>query len=229
MQCSGKLLQKYFWLTCMITFFFAIGIRVMFQVPQCGLIVALCLLNLWSVSAIGGESSLYQDVVPANTSDSLYRIYNVPLKVYNFKYDSVVDRKQMGILGSDAQRWFPDSVEVIPKHTIVNKENVSASNVPSLTVLKNFPMVNKQVIYMHGLAALQELAHQYSALYAMVDELKDSGTDHSMVFAEIERRLAKEADEQLIEKKRLAMAESELAKKEVELERVRAEEDRKTI
>jgi len=198
------------------------------KLTHASILVVIFIIKSCSVSAIGGDS-LYTDVVPANTSDSLYRIYNVPLKVYGFKYDSVVDRKQMGILGSDAQRWFPDSVEVIPKHTIVNKENLSASNVPSLTVLKNFPMVNKQVIYMHGLAALQEMAHQYSALYAKVDELKDSGTDHSMVFAEIERRLAKEADEQLIEKKRLAMAESELAKKEVELERVRAEEDRKTI
>ena len=76
---------------------------------------------------------LYTDVSPANTSDSLQKIRDVPIKVYGnangadyavisyithiiasveFKYDSVAGRRQIGVLGQDAQRFFPESVEV---------------------------------------------------------------------------------------------------------------------
>ena len=190
------------------------------------LILLIKFLNINVINAgITDESSMYTDVISANITDSLIRICNVPLKVYSFKYDSVTDRRQLGILGSDAQRWFPDSVEVVPSHSVVNKsKNSSTGSGPSVTVLKNFPVVNKQVIYMHGLAALQELSRQFDNLRQSISNLQNSGDDHQLVFAEIERRLAKEADEQLVEQKKLVDAETELATKDLELERVRADE-----
>ena len=38
-------------------------------------------------------------------SESLFKIRNVPLVYYKFKYDSVPDRSQMGVLGLDAQKY----------------------------------------------------------------------------------------------------------------------------
>lgn len=183
--------------------------------------------NLFVFGIISDESSMYTDVTSANITDSLIRLCSVPLKIYSFKYDSVADRRQLGILGSDAQRWFPDSVEVVPSHTVVDKsknKTIGTSTTPSVTILKNFPVVNKQVIYMHGLAALQELSHQFHQLHDSILELQNSEDDHEIVFAEIERRLSKEADSQLLEKKKLTDAENELIKKELELEKIRAHE-----
>lgn len=37
-------------------------------------------------------------------TESLYKIKHVPLVYYKFKYDSISDRSQMGVLGLDAQR-----------------------------------------------------------------------------------------------------------------------------
>ena len=40
-----------------------------------------------------------------NRSESLFKIRNVPLVYHKFKYDSVSDRSQMGVLGLDAQKY----------------------------------------------------------------------------------------------------------------------------
>lgn len=39
-------------------------------------------------------------------TESLFKIKNVPLVYYRFKYDSVSDRSQMGVLGLDAQKYL---------------------------------------------------------------------------------------------------------------------------
>lgn len=183
-------------------------------------IIITCLFIL--CSSAGDDQSLYTDVSLANVTDSLNRISSIPMKVYGFKYDSVADRKQLGILGSDAQRWFPDSVEVVPSHAVPSRNRSEP-----LKVLKNFPIVNKQVIYMHGLAALQALIGKYADMLDTIDQLRNSGADHGLVFAEIEKRLAKEADEQVIEKRKLLESEALLVQREIELEETRNEEEKR--
>lgn len=190
------------------------------MVRLCG-VFALFFVGLLTYAA-GDENAIYIDVIPANTSESLIKVSNAPINVYSFKYDSVYGRRQMGILGVDAQRWFPDSVEVVPAHPISTK-------LPGQKhmILKNFPIVNKNVVFMHGLAALQELIRKHALMDGAIDSLRHSGSDHQMVFAEIERRLAKEADEQLAERRRLAEAEEQLAAQEMRLETVKVEEEAK--
>jgi ATPase family AAA domain-containing protein 3A/B len=144
--------------------------------------------------------------------------------MYEFKFDSVKGRHQMGVLGIDAEQYFPDSVEVIPSYTVPNKE----FGKPSLQI-KNFPMVDKNVLFVHCLAAVRELIGIVDSFQKSIEELHHSGSDQKYVFEELERRLSKEADAQLVEEQKYAIQQKLLAEKELELSKLALEEERKRI
>jgi len=190
-------------------------------------------INIWILSLLQfyiisvhsqHESVLYTDVNLANCTESLIKIKNVPIKVYELKYDSVQGRTHMGVLGYDAERFFPDSVDVIPHHTVPNRDRKGDS-----ISIKNFPIVDKNVLFMHSFAAVQELALSYEALEQLAADLRNSGSDQRLVFEEIERRLAKEADQQVIEEQRLALVQKELIEREALLEEEQAELERERM
>ena len=162
------------------------------------------------VAADQFEPVLYGDVMLANCTESLLKVKSVPIKVYEFKYDSVEGRKQMGVIAFDAERIFPESLEVIPSYTIPGREK----GLPSIHV-KNFPMIDKNVLFMHGFAAVKELIDMYDSFRLSLKEVENSGTDQHAVFQEIERRLSREADNQVIEEQRLAQVEAELLQAEL--------------
>src|SRR3546814_19375875 len=78
-------------------------------------------------------SDAYTKISDANVSDSLRRISNVPISLYSFKYDTIKNRTQLGILGQHAQAHFPDSVEILPSRHVPGEKGQ-----PPI-VLKNFP------------------------------------------------------------------------------------------
>jgi ATPase family AAA domain-containing protein 3A/B len=167
---------------------------------------------------------LYTDVREANTTESLDKIRRASIKVYEYKYDSVPGRRLMGVLGADVERFFPDALDILPTFTIPNK-NRSLPNI----VIQNFPSVDKNVIFMHGFAALKELIRYYDEISGHVASLRDDTRDHRVVFEEIEKRLSKEAADQLIEERKIVEAEAELTAKEVELQRLKLLNDRELI
>jgi len=169
-------------------------------------------------------SSLYTDISEANSTDSLKKIREVPIKVYQFKHDSVKGRKHIGVIGIDAERYFPDSVDVIPSYTLP-----SAVKGQESVKIKNFPMVDKTVLFTHAFAAVKELIGMYEDLDSTVREMKNSGTDQQMVFDEIEKRLSKEANAQVMEEKRLAEEKASLVLKEAEKDALGADLDRQRV
>jgi ATPase family AAA domain-containing protein 3A/B len=177
--------------------------------------------------SLDGQSTydlLYADVRPANLSESFQRIRTIPLKHYEFVYDSVPGRRQMGVIGPDALQHFPESVEVMPTYTIPNKDR----KLPP-TILNNYPLVDKSIIFMHGLAAVQELIGLHDLIDKSLSNLLDSRKDYNLKIAEIERRLSIEIDTQLIESKELAKLQVEIAKKELELDTFKADEEKNAI
>eukprot|EP01035_Chromulina_nebulosa_P026909 gene26909-35303_t len=173
-----------------------------------------------------GDNSfiLYTDVKPTNRSESLFKIRNVPLVYYKFKYDSVSDRSQMGVLGLDAQKWFPESIEVVPSYTFSSKDRSK-----SPTVLTNFPIIDKNVIFMHGVAALQELVLMYEDLRKDLESSKNSEVELQSLFLQIESKLDKELNKQMIDKLKLAQAESDAAKKQLELLQMQEENQKLSL
>lgn len=170
------------------------------------------------------QNALYLDVTAADTTESLERISKVPLKYYEFKYDSVPGRRQLGVLGNDVRRYFPEAVEVIANYPIPNKDRTKPP-----TILNNFPLVDKQVLFMHGLAALQELFNQFHSMQTSISHFNSTSDKYDSLIATLEKKLEREADQQLKEKLIIAELEADVAKKNILLEDLRKEEEKKAI
>ena len=129
------------------------------------------------------ELLLYLNIKSANRTESLNKIKNVPLVYYKFKYDTIPDRYQLGIIGPDAFKYFPESIEVVSSKTLflkdrstsssrsnssnsnnVNVGSSSSSNNNNNIILTNFPVVDKNVLFMHGIVTLQEIIYKYEEL-----------------------------------------------------------------
>lgn len=179
-----------------------------------------------AASTLAEEASsiniFYTDVTEANTTDCLNAIRSVPIKVYSYKYDSVPGRKQLGILGPDVEKYFPDALQVLTNYSIARRGEKPI-------IVPKFPTVDKNVLFMHGFAALQKLIHLYDEMISSVENIRGDTHDQKLVFNEIEKRLSKEAAEQLVEEKKLAEQEIALAAQEAELLKAQVLNDRELI
>eukprot|EP01038_Epipyxis_sp_PR26KG_P006248 gene6248-8606_t len=163
---------------------------------------------------------LYADIKPADTADSLRRVREAPFVYYKFAHDSVSDRRQMGVIGPDAQRYFPESIEVVSTYSIPNKNK---SKPP--IVVNNFPMIDKNIIFMHGVAAVQELMKIYESLNITVNNLSFKDSELLESFKAVEKKLQQDASQQVLEAVEIAKLEEEVTRKELELIAFRREED----
>lgn len=176
-------------------------------------VIIIFILLFSSIIAEKFDPVLYGDVTEANCSESLAKLRDVTVRLYEFKYDSVEGRKQMGLIATDAERYFPESIEIIPSYTLPNREKGS----PGVSI-KNFPMIDKNVLFMHSFAAVKELLDMYRTFNSLLREVENNGTDQHAVFEEIERRLSKEADNQLIEEEKMITAENQLLDEEYHIQ-----------
>lgn len=140
---------------------------------------------------------MYSDIIEVNTTDSLDRLRRVPMYFYQFKFDSIKDRRHMGVLPADAARYFPEAVDIVQRYTLPPRGKGSDP-----IVLNNFPVVDKNALMIHGLAAFQGLIKHYDALVA----------DHQKLVSQAEQA---HASTQVVVDK--ALHENELKKKEVSL------------
>jgi ATPase family AAA domain-containing protein 3A/B len=168
-----------------------------------------------------GKILLYTDIQPANRNESLNKLKNVPIVRYKFKYDSVVDRYQIGIIGPDAQRYFAESIEVVPSQTFTSKDRTKPP-----AVVTNFPVVDKNVLFMHGLVALQELIFRYDELNAMIGSVGSEAEKHKAELLEIEQRLLHGISLQTQERLAIEKMELENAKRSLEVAQRKEEQDK---
>jgi ATPase family AAA domain-containing protein 3A/B len=183
--------------------------------------------SLLIVIALGNQGNLnifYTDVSEANETESLMSVRSVPIRMYSYKYDSVPGRRQVGILGADVERHFPDALQVIHNYTIPNPVRGEKG-----IVVAHYPTVDKNVIFMHGFAALKRLVQLYDGMVASIDNIKNDTNDQKLVFDEIEKRLSKEAAEQLVEEKKLVEDEAALAAARADLKRAQLLRERELI
>jgi len=136
-------------------------------------------------------SDAYTKVSEANVSDSLRRVSLVPLSLYSFKYDTIKNRTQLGILGQHAQRYFPESVEILPTRHVPGEKGQ-----PPI-VLKNFPVVDKNVIYMHAVAAVQELIRRAEGLEQELQTIREADVRQREWFEQLSRRTHVQPDSQV--------------------------------
>ena len=113
---------------------------------------------------------------------------------------------------------------MVPSYTFSSKDRSKAP-----TVLTNFPIIDKNVIFMHGVAALQELILMYEDLRKDLDSSKNSEEELQNLFVQIESKLDKELNKQMIDKLKLAQAETGAAKKQLELLQLQEENEKLSL
>jgi ATPase family AAA domain-containing protein 3A/B len=168
-----------------------------------------------------GKYLLYTDIQPANRTESLLKLKSVPIVRYKFIYDSVIDRHQIGIIGPDAQKYFAESIDVVPSQTFTSKDRTKPP-----AVVTNFPVVDKNVLFMHGLVALQELIFRYEELSNLISSAEEVAAARKADLMELQDRLYKGVSLQAQEKLALAELEAEATKKSQEVAALKEERER---
>lgn len=197
---------------------------------------------LWCASVVDVESGLlfsrergplqnvttmeYLDAIenarPHNVTRSYELITQLPLKSFEFKYDSIVGRTQLGLLGPDMKSLLPEGVQVVPQRVVFDKAKQKVA-------LQNFHVVDKDALFMHNVAATQLLIRQDASHEEQLAVLQHRVQEQQLKIDVLEEYLAQEASAQLVEKRRIAEAEVEKTVKLIEEARVRAEEERQTL
>lgn len=181
---------------------------------------------MYHVHAVLSEDLiLYTEIEPVDTKSSLQRIKDLPIVYYKFLFDSVPDRIQLGVVGPEAQRLFPESIDVLPSTAFATRSRSGdpVLPVPATAVLTNLPVVDKNVLFMHGIAAVKELIYIYEKLNSTVQSLSEIDRDTELKYENLRAGFNKDISRLQTEKLRIAQEELALAKKALQQEEKRAE------
>ncbi|TMW61637.1 hypothetical protein Poli38472_010700 [Pythium oligandrum] len=160
---------------------------------------------------------------PANTSQSYELITQVPLKFFEFKYDAIAGRTQLGPLGPEVKTILPDGVQVVPQRVVYQSQQRQRVE------LHNVHVVDKDSLFMHNVAATQELIGIEQRHTRDLKQLQSLVETQQARIKELEAYLEQEASAQLVEKRRIGEAEVTKAEKMIEEAKVRGEEERRTL
>ena len=162
-------------------------------------------------------------VKACNTSESLSLVESLRLTHYSKRQDRIPGRRHLGITGADAQRVMPDMVHVVPRkklgfdpatgHTMWSAHSGGVTHV-----------VDHSHVFMHGVAATQELAQRQAALDAQLRRAERLNARHTAELEQLHMQTAVELSVTRLEKRRAAEAAAEKIRLEVEHEHVREEE-----
>lgn len=205
-----------------------------------GLALALCLL-LQTHEAQGGllysreraqngqQNSTVVDYMEAivnsqaaNLSHSYDLITRLPLKNFEFKYDAVLGRTQLGLVGPDIKEFLPESVQILPQRIVVDRDK-------QRVMLQNFHSVDKDAVFMHNVAATQVLIRDSQSQQSEVLRLQETVRAQVARIVELQVYLEQEASVQLVEKRKIVEAEIERAEKMILEAQARGEVDRQTL
>lgn len=120
--------------------------------------------NSAAAFSASGEASVYRRLERANTSSLLDVVRRLPLREFEFKYDSVSGRRQLGLIGEQIEEMLPEAVQI-------GRRAFATPDGPLF--VNNFAIVDQNAIYMQALGATQELAKRQIDLEALVQSVSD--------------------------------------------------------
>jgi ATPase family AAA domain-containing protein 3A/B len=88
------------------------------------------------------------------------------LRIYEFAYDTVKGRRQLGVIGSSLESILPESVDVVRSQAFKNPDTTPGS--PALVKLANFPVVDKNVLFMYNVGATQHLIERQVGWFSLL-------------------------------------------------------------
>lgn len=133
------------------------------MIAVCKKITAV-IIFLGSGTCLTNVDDFYAEVKALNSSFILRKVTEISLRSYEFRYDNVMGRRLMGFLGLEVMGSFPESVEIAPKYILPNRDKTKPP-----TILIDYPLVDKSVIFMNAIVAIQVLQKRYSALSVAVN------------------------------------------------------------
>ena len=153
------------------------------------------------------------------------KVRSLPLKLYEFAYDTVKGRRQLGVIGSELESILPESVDVVRSQAFKNPDGGQPGQ-PALVKLTNFPVVDKNVLFMYNVGAVQHLIERQAALEALVGELEalERSANGSLVL--LEGKIDAEIEAQAVEEAAKAEARAAAALAEGAAAEARAAEER---
>jgi len=189
---------------------------------------------------------VYVDVEPINTTRHLETIQSLPIYKYSFAHerarlgDNI--RSRIGVILKENNALVDDFIEVIPKRALPPTEKGG-----SQVILRDFPAVDEQKLFMYGIGAVQELSKQanhinyrilehvehLSKLTSELNRLKSILTTSSEKQSEVRIKKAETEENRLkmlidldIQK---AKEEEEYAERAEELERIKMEKNEELV
>ncbi|KAL7993269.1 putative ATPase family AAA domain-containing protein [Plasmopara halstedii] len=166
----------------------------------------------------------FQNVHDANITESLELLRKLPLKRYEYKYDSLEGRTTvLGLLGPDVQSVAPDVVQVLPERFMLDRTGRGK------IVLQNFHIVDKDALYMHNLGATQQLIINLRDQKDELVALRELTAAQQHKIEELQKHLEQEVSVQLVQKRLIVETELAQTEKKIEEAKIRGNEERTTL
>lgn len=151
------------------------------------------------------DAWFYHGVERSDTSKLLEVVEALPMRVFELEHDSVVGRRHFGAIGDALDRLLPEAVKIGPR--VVRNATIN-------TFVDSFAHVDGNVLFMHGVGAVQELAKRENSLSAQVWAAKALADNSSSRFETVRVRIdagADEGDEQRVRDELLRRASLQIA------------------
>ncbi|KAF0776160.1 hypothetical protein AaE_000140, partial [Aphanomyces astaci] len=157
----------------------------------------------------------YKDAFDAVESANLSHSYNVIAQVhlqnFEFKYDSIPGRRQLGLLASPSLKdLLQDGIHVYAERHVFTQDKRKVT-------MQNFHAVDKDALFMHNVGATQVLIRRAAEVQMALRSLASEG------------HLETEASAVLVEQRKIAEAGVKHVELEIEKAKVQGMEDRLSL
>lgn len=174
---------------------------------------------------VGGKTSFptksYFEFSAVNSTKSLENIKQLVLKQYQLAHEGGTNRNQIGILGVDVYDLFPDTVDVVSRHSS-QRNRSEAVNVTYI------PVVDKIALILHAVAAFQEMVKKYELKLMQLLDISDH-ENLSIQVRYLSHKIEETVNIKLVELTNMATLDEIFSKHQLEYEIENFEAERKSI
>ncbi|CAK4663881.1 unnamed protein product [Aphanomyces euteiches] len=165
----------------------------------------------------------FHGVESANISHSFNVISQIQLQNFEFKYDSIPGRRQLGILASPAHKnLLQDGIHVYPERHVFSQDKRKIA-------IQNFYALDKDALFMHNVAATQVVIRKLHDTKEVVRRLEQELETAHMQIQLLQEHLEKEASAVLVEERKIAEAAVKKVELEIEKAKIQGIEERETL
>ncbi|RHY36197.1 hypothetical protein DYB30_004060 [Aphanomyces astaci] len=169
----------------------------------------------------------YKDAFDAVESANLSHSYNVIAQVhlqnFEFKYDSIPGRRQLGLLASPSLKdLLQDGIHVYAERHVFTQDKHKVT-------IQNFHAVDKDALFMHNVGATQVLIRRAAEVQMALRSLASEVATAQSQLTLLQGHLETEASAVLVEQRKIAEAGVKHVELEIEKAKVQGIEDRLSL